>query len=65
MLIDEYKALSSRNDFFADFEQQKTINSFQELYNRLVGTNSKSNSILGNIGLNLFQKQKNIKNRGI
>ena len=31
MLIDEYKALSSRNDFFMDPEQQKTINSFQEL----------------------------------
>ena len=31
MLIDEYKALSARNDFFLDAEQEKAINKFQEL----------------------------------
>ena len=37
MLIDEYKALSARNDFFLDAEQEKAINKFQELYNKIIG----------------------------
>jgi cell division protein ZapE len=65
MLIDEYKALSSRNDFFIDPEQQKTINSFQELYNRILGIRNPGDSILGNIGVNLFRKSGNQKNKGI
>jgi len=65
MLIDEYKALSSRNDFFIDPEQLKIINSFQELYNRILGIRSPDDSILGNIGSTLFSKRANIKNKGI
>jgi|TARA_B110000091_G_scaffold86069_1_gene94488 cell division protein ZapE len=65
MLIDEYKALTSRNDFFIDHEQEKAILSFQELFDRLVGINSVSNSILGNIGLNFLSKRKSAANKGI
>ena len=65
MLIDEYKALSSRNDFFADIEQQKTIESFQELYNRILGIRNPGESILGNIGASLFNRTKSSKSKGI
>ena len=65
MLIDEYKALSSRNDFFADIEQQKIIESFQELYDRILGIRNPSGSILGNIGVNLFNRRNNLQNKGI
>ena len=65
MLIDEYKALTSRNDFFIDHEQEKAILSFQELFDRLVGINSVSNTILGNIGLNFLSKRKSAINKGI
>ena len=60
MLIDEYKALSSRNDFFADIEQQKIIESFQELYNRILGIRNPGGSILGNIGVNLFNRRNGL-----
>ena len=46
MLIDEYKALSARNDFFLDAEQEKAINKFQELYNKIIGLKGSSNSCL-------------------
>ena len=65
MLIDEYKALSSRNDFFIDPEQQKTIDSFQELYNRILGIRNPGGSILGNIGATLFSKRSSTNNKGI
>ena len=39
---------------FLDAEQEKAINKFQELYNKIIGLKGSSNSILGNIGLNLF-----------
>ena len=65
MLRDEYKALSSRNDFFIDSEQQKTIDSFQELYNRILGVRNPGDSILGNIGATLFSKRANKNNKGI
>ena len=65
MLIDEYKALSSRNDFFADIEQQKVIESFQELYNKILGVRNPGESILGNIGANLFNRRNNLQNKGI
>ena len=65
MLRDEYKALSSRNDFFIDSEQQKTIDSFQELYNRILGIRNPGDSILGNIGATLFSKRANKNNKGI
>ena len=65
MLIDEYKALGSRNDFFIDAEQEKTIGKFQELYNRTLGIKGSSESILGNIGLNLFNGATKKSNKGI
>ena len=65
MLIDEYKALSSRNDFFADTEQIKTIGSFQELYNRLAGIKNNGGSVLENIGRNLFSNRQGKNNKGI
>jgi cell division protein ZapE len=65
MLIDEYKALSSRKDFFIDPEQLKTIDSFQELYNRILGLKNVGESILGNIGANLFNNRGNQRNKGI
>jgi cell division protein ZapE len=65
MLIDEYKALSSRNDFFIDLEQEKIISSFQELYNQILGIRNPGESILGNIGSSLFSKRANSNNKGI
>ena len=65
MLIDEYKALSARNDFFLDAEQEKAINKFQELYNKIIGLKGSSNSILGNIGLNLFNSSSKKTGKGI
>ena len=65
MLIDEYKALSSRNDFFIDPEQEKIISSFQELYNRILGIRNPGESILGNIGSSLFSKRANSNNKCI
>ena len=65
MLIDEYKALSSRNDFFIDSEQIKIIDSFQELYDRITGVKKVGNSILSNIGLNLFSNKNSNINKGI
>ena len=65
MLIDEYKALSSRNDFFVDIEQQKVIESFQELYNKILGVRNPGESILGNIGASLFNRRNNLQNKGI
>ena len=53
-LIDEYKALSSRSDFFADPEQIKTIGSFQDLYNRIIGLKNNDGSVLENIGKSLL-----------
>ena len=65
MLIDEYKALSARNDFFLDAEQEKAINKFQELYNKIIGFKVSSNSILGDIGLNLFNRSSKKIGKGI
>jgi len=65
MLIDEYKALSSRSDFFADPEQIKTIGSFQDLYNRIIGFKKNDGSVLENIGKSLFSDRKGINNKGI
>ena len=44
---------------FVDPEQQKTIDSFQELYNRILGVRNPGDSILGNIGATLFSKRAN------
>ena len=35
MLIDEYKALTSRNDFYSDKEQLEAIDFFEQIYSKI------------------------------
>ena len=37
MLIDEYKALTSRNDFYSDKAQLEAINFFEQIYSNISG----------------------------
>ena len=58
MLIDEYKALTSRKDFYVDSEQETAIAHFQEIYDSIIGKAFTSNSIGETLVKSLFNKKE-------
>ena len=58
MLIDEYKALTSRKDFYVDREQETAIAHFQEIYDSIIGKAFTSNSIGETLVKSLFNKKQ-------
>ena len=56
MLIDEYKALTSRNDFYSDKAQLEAIDFFEQIYSNISGEKKISGSLFNNVVLSAFKK---------
>ena len=65
MLIDEYKALTSRNDFYSDKAQLEAIDFFEQIYSNISGEKKISGSLFNNVVLNAFKKEKSPQTLGL
>ena len=65
MLIDEYKALTSRNDFYSDKAQLEAIDFFEQIYSNISGEKKISGSLFNNVVLSAFKKEKSPQTLGL